>query len=101
MAAWWWHGRTLDVRWRMWVLVQCATQCAALPGSFVEFGVYRAGCAFMILTLAGLDWLSARGLGTAMLYVEADNVPARTMYEQLGFTIHHAKRWWGLDLPVA
>ena len=53
------------------------------------------------LTLAGLDWLSARGLGTAMLYVEADNVPARTMYEQLGFTIHHAKRWWGLDLPVA
>ncbi len=55
MAAWWWRGRTLDVRWRMWVLVQCASQCAALPGSFVEFGVYRAGCAFMILTLAGLD----------------------------------------------
>jgi mycothiol synthase len=53
------------------------------------------------LTLAGLDWLAARGLRTAMLYVEADNMPARTMYEDLGFTIHHAKRWWGLDLPVA
>jgi hypothetical protein len=54
MATWWLHGRPLDVRWRMWFLVQCAAQCRTLPGSFVEFGVYRAGCAFMILTLSGL-----------------------------------------------
>jgi mycothiol synthase len=46
------------------------------------------------LTLAGLDWLAAHGLKTAMLYVEADNRPARSLYERLGFTVHHAKRWW-------
>jgi O-methyltransferase len=55
MAAWWWQGRSLDVRWRMWLLTQCAGQCRNLPGSFVEFGVYRAGCAFMILKVHGLD----------------------------------------------
>jgi mycothiol synthase len=46
------------------------------------------------LTVAGLDWLAGRGLSTAMLYVEADNAPARALYERLGFAIHHAKRWW-------
>ena len=55
MAAWWWQGRSLDVRWRMWLLTQCAGQCKNLPGSIVEFGVYMAGCAFMILKLHGLD----------------------------------------------
>lgn len=35
-------------------MTRCAAQCKVLPGSFVEFGVYRAGCAFMVLTLAGL-----------------------------------------------
>jgi mycothiol synthase len=49
------------------------------------------------LTLAGLDWLAGRGLTTAMLYVEADNDPARHLYETLGFTTHHAKRWWSRD----
>ncbi|HEX8242404.1 MAG TPA: TylF/MycF/NovP-related O-methyltransferase [Longimicrobium sp.] len=38
-----------DVRWRMWLLTRCARQCSGLAGSFAEFGVYRAGCAFMIL----------------------------------------------------
>jgi hypothetical protein len=52
--AWWWHGRSVDVRWRMWILTQCAKHCQTLPGAFVEFGVYRGGCAFMILTLADL-----------------------------------------------
>lgn len=55
MAAWWWHGRAVDVRWRMWVLTESAARCAALPGAFAEFGVYRGGCAFMVLTLAGLE----------------------------------------------
>jgi hypothetical protein len=38
-----------DVRWRMWVLTSLAAHCRQLPGSFAEFGVYRAGCAFMLL----------------------------------------------------
>lgn len=50
------------------------------------------------LALAGLDWLAGRGLTVAMLYVEADNEPARRLYEQLGFTTHHEKRWWARDL---
>jgi mycothiol synthase len=38
------------------------------------------------LTVAGLKHLRDRGLGTAMLYVESDNEPARTVYRGLGFT---------------
>jgi mycothiol synthase len=39
-----------------------------------------------VLTLAGLHHLRVRGLPHAMLYVEADNVPAIHVYESLGFT---------------
>jgi mycothiol synthase len=38
------------------------------------------------LTIAGLQHLRQRGLGQAMLYVEADNKPAIGLYESLGFT---------------
>jgi O-methyltransferase len=36
----------------MWILTSLAKECRALPGSFAEFGVYRAGCAFMVLSTA-------------------------------------------------
>lgn len=42
------------------------------------------------LTLAGLHHLRERGLGTVLLYVEADNGPAVRVYERLGFTVHTA-----------
>jgi mycothiol synthase len=38
------------------------------------------------LTVAGLRHLRSRGLDQAMLYVEADNVPAIKLYTSLGFT---------------
>jgi len=41
------------------------------------------------LTLAGLASLTERGVRTGMLYVDAENVPAVRLYEQLGFTVHH------------
>ncbi|GAA1901273.1 mycothiol synthase [Streptantibioticus ferralitis] len=41
------------------------------------------------LTAAGLRHLAyERKMPTAMLYVDADNVPAVTVYERLGFTVH-------------
>ena len=44
-----WPGS--DNRWRLWIMTRCAIHGAALDGSFAEFGVYRAGCAYMILSL--------------------------------------------------
>lgn len=41
------------------------------------------------LTAIGLRHLAYdRGLPTAMLYVDADNVPAVTVYDRLGFAVH-------------
>jgi mycothiol synthase len=50
------------------------------------------------LTMAGLDWLARQGVTTAMLYVEADNAPARRLYDDLGFVRHHSKRWYEAHL---
>jgi mycothiol synthase len=44
------------------------------------------------LTLAGLASISARGIDEAMLYVDAANTPATTMYDQLGFHHHREDR---------
>ena len=44
------------------------------------------------MTLAGLEWLSARGLTAGMLYVESDNHPANAVYRRIGFEHHHTDR---------
>jgi mycothiol synthase len=44
------------------------------------------------LTLAGLDSIAERGVQVGMLYVDADNVAARRLYESLGFVVHQTHR---------
>jgi len=44
------------------------------------------------LTLAGLDVLAGRGIGTAMLYADAANTSAVKLYVDLGFTLDHVDR---------
>ncbi len=44
------------------------------------------------MTLAGLEWLHAAGLQTAMLYVESDNTSANVVYQRIGFDRHRTDR---------
>jgi mycothiol synthase len=44
------------------------------------------------LTEAGLDWLSQAGLTVGMLYVDADNRAAVSMYRSMGFIEDHVDR---------
>lgn len=44
------------------------------------------------LVVAGLTHLSDRGTTQGLLYVDADNVAARRLYERLGFTPAHTRR---------
>jgi mycothiol synthase len=44
------------------------------------------------LTVAGLDWLAAHDITTGMLYTEADNKAAVTLYTTLGFALDHVDR---------
>lgn len=43
-----------DMRWRLWMLTRLARLGRAIPGDFAEFGTFRGGCAFMILSTAEL-----------------------------------------------
>lgn len=48
MVAEWFVDARVDARWRVWLLTRFARRSQHLPGAFAEFGVYRAGNAFMI-----------------------------------------------------
>ncbi|HEU5150942.1 MAG TPA: mycothiol synthase [Iamia sp.] len=44
------------------------------------------------LVSAGLDHMVGHGLTRALLYVDADNAPARRLYDRLGFTLAATRR---------
>lgn len=46
-----------------------------------------------VAMLEVLDWAAGRGATTAYLQVRADNPGALALYEQLGFSTHHAYRY--------
>ena len=49
------------------------------------------------MTVAGLQSLHQRGIELGMLYVDAANVAAVSLYYDLGFTLHHVQRAFVLD----
>jgi mycothiol synthase len=52
------------------------------------------------LTVAGLDWLAGQGVRVGMLYTEADNTGAVSLYRSLGFTLHHVDRSYRLEVDT-
>lgn len=72
-----------------WTKVHPAGSVSAEPvGEVYVVGVdpdAHGGGTGKALTVAGLEHLRKRGLGTVILYVEGDNAPAIALYERLGF----------------
>jgi mycothiol synthase len=52
------------------------------------------------LVVAGFAHLAARGLATGVLWTEADNLAARRLYDDLGFTTRRRHCWYR-SVPVA
>jgi mycothiol synthase len=86
--------RVHEVNGRMaafcWTKVHPATETEPKVGEIYVIAVDPDfhGCGLgKQLTLAGLEHLSNTGITTALLYVDANNAAAVSMYEQLGFSV--------------
>ena len=79
----------LDIRWRMWLLTSVARQVRDLPGDAAEFGVYRAGCARMILETVGLPSGRRYHLFDTFAGIPDSELTERERVE--GYADHHLK----------
>ncbi|AVH57948.1 MULTISPECIES: mycothiol synthase [Streptomyces] len=70
-----------------WTKVHAAEQLGEVYVLGVHPGAQGTGLG-KALTTIGLRHLAAQGMPTAMLYVDADNKSAVTVYERLGFLTH-------------
>ncbi len=53
------------------------------------------------LAIAGLDAVADRGATQGVLFVAADNTPAHTLYESLGFTVERVDRAYEIVIEAA
>src|SRR4051794_22469280 len=86
MAREWYPGEVVDVRWRMWILTSLARHARGVGGNFAEFGVFRGGCAYMMLRLVAPErlWLFDTFEGSP-----ADHLSSRE--SRLGFAGRHSE----------
>jgi mycothiol synthase len=93
------HDRDARLAGFCWTKVHAAPErlgeifVIAVDPDFAGLGLGRA------LTVAGLRWLhDERAVDTGMLYVDASNTPAVTLYDRLGFNRHHTDRAYFREL---
>lgn len=70
----------------------CDDDWVGFGGLWVDPSARRAGLGLAVVG-ALLDWGAAQGATTAYLQVLADNAPALSLYDRLGFREHHRYRY--------